>query len=69
MIGGFDGLGAPEKLLLIVDDPADAPAIADRLRAMVAVESSHPLYLEVTAPGIDKSTGIRVVAEITPTTV
>lgn len=60
---GFDTLSAPEKLLLILDDPADAPAITDLLRASVAVESSHPRYLEVTAPGIDKSTGIRVIAE------
>ncbi|WP_347345420.1 Cof-type HAD-IIB family hydrolase [Microbacterium sp.] len=63
VVDGFEGADAPEKLLLIVDDPADAAPIADRLRASVSVESSHPRYLEVTARGIDKATGVRVIAD------
>ncbi len=58
-----DGAPAPLKLMCIVTEHDEMPALhalRDRLPATVRGQFSHPRYLEVTAPGIDKASGVAV---------
>jgi Cof subfamily protein (haloacid dehalogenase superfamily) len=51
---------APHKLAAIADGNADAlPWLAARLPAAVTATLSHPDFLEITAAGVDKGTGLR----------
>jgi Cof subfamily protein (haloacid dehalogenase superfamily) len=58
-----DGAPPPLKLMCIVPDLDGTPvlhALRERLPATVRGQFSHPRYLEVTAPGIDKARGLEV---------
>ena len=60
-----DGAGPPYKLMCIAvtaDETAALHALRDRLPDTVAASFSHPRYLEVTAPGIDKAHAVRAAA-------
>jgi len=51
---------APHKLAAIADGNADAlPRLAARLPAAVTATLSHPDFLEITAAGVDKGSGLR----------
>jgi Cof subfamily protein (haloacid dehalogenase superfamily) len=51
---------APHKLAAIADGNADAlPRLAAQLPATVTATLSHPDFLEITAAGVDKGTGLR----------
>ncbi len=53
-----DGVPAPHKLMCIAItavQTARLPALRERLPATVASVFSHPRYLEIIAPGVDKS--------------
>jgi Cof subfamily protein (haloacid dehalogenase superfamily) len=58
-----DGAPAPLKLMCIVPGLDETPALhalREQLPAAVRGQFSHPRYLEVTAPGVDKSRGLAV---------
>lgn len=55
-------LPAPVKLLFIEDAPGRIEALLPSLPASVEAETSNPGYLEITAVGVDKATGVRVAA-------
>lgn len=53
-----DGAPAPHKLMCIAITPAQTarlPSVRERLPPTVASVFSHPRYLEIIAPGVDKS--------------
>ena len=55
----------PHKLMVIADGEAQTAALAELAAALpgtVTATFSHPSYLEVTAAGVDKSSGIRPLA-------
>jgi Cof subfamily protein (haloacid dehalogenase superfamily) len=53
---------APVKLLFIVERPERLHELQRRLPRTVTAETSNPAYLEVTAQGVDKATGVAMVA-------
>ncbi|MFC9918154.1 HAD-IIB family hydrolase [Agromyces binzhouensis] len=55
-------LPAPLKLLFIAERSGQIEALGPVLPASVTAEMSNPAYLEVTAAGVDKSTGVRFAA-------
>lgn len=55
-------LPAPVKLLFIEDAPGRIEALLPFLPASVEAETSNPGYLEITAVGVDKATGVRLAA-------
>ncbi len=60
-----DGAAAPYKLMCIAvtaEETAALHALRDRLPDTVAASFSHPRYLEITAPGIDKAQAVRAAA-------
>lgn len=57
---------APHKLLVIAENPAEIPALerlADGLEPGLAATFSHPTYLEITAAGVDKGSGVRTLLD------
>jgi Cof subfamily protein (haloacid dehalogenase superfamily) len=58
-----DGAPAPLKLMCIAPDIDGTPALhalRERLPPGVSGQFSHPRYLELTAPGVDKARGLEV---------
>jgi Cof subfamily protein (haloacid dehalogenase superfamily) len=56
-----DGAPAPHKLMCIVAEVDGTPALhalRERLPARVIGQFSHPRYLELTAPGVDKGRAV-----------
>lgn len=60
----FAALPAPLKLLFIAEAPPQVEALRPHLPSNVTAETSKPTYLEITASGVDKATGVRVAAEL-----
>lgn len=62
VVPDWNTLPAPEKLLLIAEGGADVSNISDILPNTLSATASNPRYLEVTAAGINKGTGVAEVA-------
>lgn len=62
LVTDMASLPAPLKLLFIADRPGQIDQLVPRLPSSVTAETSNPAYLEVTAVGVDKATGVRVAA-------
>ncbi len=63
VVADLSVLPAPLKLLLIEERPGQVEALRPLLPVTVTAETSNPAYLEITAAGVDKATGVQVAAE------
>jgi len=62
LVADFDGLEAPVKILFIARHPEEIEALRRVMPASVTAETSNAAYLEITARGVDKATGVEVIA-------
>lgn len=62
VVDEFGSVPPPLKLLFIAERAGHLDTLRPLLSDAVSAETSHPTYLEVTAGGIDKATGVRVAA-------
>lgn len=62
LVSEFEELPAPLKVLFIAERLGELDLLRPLLSHAVSAETSNPTYLEVTASGIDKATGVRIAA-------
>lgn len=62
LVPNLSVLSPPMKVLFIADRPEQISRLAQTLPSSITAETSHPTYLEVTAQGVDKATGMAIIA-------
>ncbi len=62
LVTDLETLPTPLKLLFIAERSGQIDAVRPLLPDSVTAETSNPRYLEITATGVDKATGVRVAA-------
>ncbi|MGX5770372.1 HAD-IIB family hydrolase [Microbacterium trichothecenolyticum] len=63
LVSDLTRLPAPLKLLFIARRSGCLEELVSQLPNFVDAEVSNPAYLEITAAGVDKATGVRIAAE------
>lgn len=63
LVSDLTRLPVPLKLLFIAPRSGSLEELVSHLPNSVDAEVSNPAYLEITAAGVDKATGVRIVAE------